>query len=376
MASLFKQDGYYYLQFYDAARRPQRKRIALRVRDKRTAERLRIDRESAQMRGEYDPWTDAPAGGEEPDRAPKTLSEGTALLLREKEAEGKSPNTLRSYRAVLNLLEGRVGDVPLDALSARDLLAFVRDDSVSATTNRNRYRHVRAAVRWWQDRELCGGSESEDPLQGVTPPKASPRVPRAITAGELDAICEAVRESYAERVAKNHARTGEMVWRIPLFRFAFATGMRSGELARLRWGHVDSCKGVITIERQKNGKAQTIPLTSEAARILSVVRPGDGADYVFRSPRFDQRQRRTQRFVEAAAKAFRKARVRAGIERHLTVHSLRHGFCTRLAEAGLPAYVIKDAARHASVQTSMIYVALTTASLKDQLERALAPGGE
>ena len=75
--------------------------------------------------------------------------------------------------------------------------------------------------------------------------------------------------------------------------------------------------------------------------------------------------------MEATAKAFRRARIRAGIERPLTVHSLRHGFCTRLAEAGLPAYVIKDAARHADVQTSMIYVSLTNRSLRSHLESVL-----
>lgn len=384
MASLFKLSDHYYLQFYDAGRTPQRRRVALGVRDRRTAERLRIEHEAAYVRGEFDPSASnspasdpsgAPSGAssasaERDDRPPpKLLSEGTALLLSEKAAEGKSPNTLRSYRGVLSLLESRAGDVALSALGPAHLLPFVRDSSVSATTNRNRYRHVRAAVRWWQERGLLGSGG--DPLRGVTPPKAPARVPKAVTTDELDAVCGAIREAYAELVEKRCARPGELLWRIPLFRFAYATGMRSGELARLRWRHVDPGKRLITIERQKNGRAQTIPLTAEATRVLDGVRPGAGSDFVFRSPRFEGTTRSTQRFVEAAAKAFRAARIRAGIDRPLTVHSLRHGFCTRLAEAGLPAYVIKEAARHADIQTSMTYVALTSTVLRDRLDEAL-----
>ena len=91
MASLFKQDDHYYLQFYDATRSPKRKRIALGVRDKRTAERLRIEHESAYVRGELDPWAE-PLPEPACERDPRNmLSDGITLLLREKEAEGKSP---------------------------------------------------------------------------------------------------------------------------------------------------------------------------------------------------------------------------------------------------------------------------------------------
>lgn len=389
MASLFKLSDHYYLQFYDAAKSPDRKRIALGVRDRRTAERLRIEHEAAYVRGEFDPWTSPSLGspsqrtssGSEggisdrlPDQSPTRLSEATSLLLAEKAAEGKSPNTVRSYRAVLSLLRRRIGDIPISDLAPAHVRAFVRDDAVSATTNRNRYRHLRAAVRWWGKRGLLGSGI--DPLENVMPPKVPARVPKAVTADELESICEAIREAYEELVEKRCARRGELLWRIPLFRFAFATGMRSSELARLRWRHIDRGKRLITIERQKNGRAQTIPLTKEAARVLEDVRAGTGDDFVFRSPRFETIERSTQRFVEASAKAFRTARLRAGIARPITVHSLRHGFCTRLAEAGLPAYVIMEAARHADIQTSMTYVSLTRRMLRDRLDVALYAMGD
>jgi len=364
MASLFKASGLYYLDFYDRGRRPKRKRVALKVRDKRTADQLRIKYEGDYAQGLFDPW--GPPPEVRPEAEPDlTLSVGVSRFLQAKLDADKTQNTIRSYRAVLSLLTDRVATgLPLADLGPVHLRPFIRDETVSATTNRNRHRHVRAAVRWWLSQDLL----EADPLKGVNPPPKPARVPKAMTKEDLAAICIAIQEAYDERRAKNHARSGEMVWRVPLFRFAFYTGMRSSELARLRWGHLDWSRRLIIITRQKNRKAQTIPLNKAAALVLADVPKGEAEDYVFKSPGFTGRSRSTDRFVEASARAFKEARVRAGIERKITVHSARHGFCTHLAEAGLPAYVIKEAARHSEISTTMLYVSLSNEKLKAELD--------
>ena len=56
------------------------------------------------------------------------------------------------------------------------------------------------------------------------------------------------------------------------------------------------------------------------------------------------------------------------IEKTISFHSLRYGFCTRLAEAGKPLQVIKEAARHSDVSTSMIYVHMANEHLKAELD--------
>lgn len=89
---------------------------------------------------------------------------------------------------------------------------------------------------------------------------------------------------------------------------------------------------------------------------------------MFRSPAFTGKQRSTRRFVEHIGRTFREAREEAKIRRKLTTHSLRHSFCTRLAEAGKSAVLIKEAARHADISTSMMYVHMSNEHLKAELE--------
>jgi len=55
----------------------------------------------------------------------------------------------------------------------------------------------------------------------------------------------------------------------------------------------------------------------------------------------------------------------------LSLHSLRHGFCTLLARAGCSAYQIKEAARHANVSTSERYVSLAKNDVRAAVDAAL-----
>jgi integrase len=155
-----------------------------------------------------------------------------------------------------------------------------------------------------------------------------------------------------------------------MFWFAFYTGMRASELGRLRWDHIDFERGLIYIYQQKNKKEQTIPLIEKAREVLSGLERGEPEEFVFTSPRQTGTERSIESFRDRVSRAFTRARRLAEIDRPITFHSLRHGFCTMLAQAGKPAYVIKAAARHSDIQTSMIYVNLSNKHLKSEMDDA------
>ena len=91
-------------------------------------------------------------------------------------------------------------------------------------------------------------------------------------------------------------------------------------------------------------------------------------NYVFEAPKKCVLERNARYFAERLSKTFREARRGAGIERAVNFHSLRHGFCTLLAERGKQAAVIQAAARHADVNTTMRYIHLTQEYLKSELD--------
>jgi integrase len=365
MATLIKQNGRYYLQFYNKDRSPAQKKIALKTTRKRPGRQKQRELESAYIEGRFDPWQDDPFSYDEPVVRRCTISEAQGRFLERKQEDGRAKSTLRTYREIVGLFSRQVGeDTPLENVSPATLRDFIREPSLAQATQHKRYGHLRTFFRWCQSEGLL----QTNPLEGVDKPRKPAKLPKAITEEKLQQVCSTLRRDYKDKRAKNQVREGQKVWRIPVFWFSFYTGMRGSELGRLRWGHIDYDRQLIYIYKQKNNKEQTIPLNRKARAILQEIENADPSNYVFRSPNFEGQKRSATCFRNRASRAFRKARKQAGIEEKLSFHSLRHGFCTRLAEAGKPLQVIKEAARHSDVSTSMIYVHMANEHLKEELD--------
>jgi len=367
MAAILERDGRYYAQFYDDTRTPERKRFSLKTKRKRTARKLLIQFEDDYLVGEFDPWIDDPWTYDDEEHTALGLEKAKVRYLDRKRNDGRTENTIRTYREVIELLIEKVGGKTiLDKVGASEVREFIRVPSLAKATQRKRFNQLKTFFRWCVREKIL----KENPLEQIEPPEKPSKLPKALTEDELKQVCKAVREDYAAKREKGHVQEGGLIWRVPLFRFAFYTGMRGSEIARLRWNHIDFDNGLIYIREQKNRKEQTIPLNSKAREVLEDVDQGDSDDYVFQSPSFESKERNPKWFRENVSDAFRAARKDAGLRDELSFHSLRHGFCTKLAEAGKSAVVIKEAARHADISTSMRYVHMANEQLKTEVEDA------
>ena len=114
----------------------------------------------------------------------------------------------------------------------------------------------------------------QDPMEKVEAPTETERAPRNVTPDDLRKMEETMRADYADKLAANHCREGEIVWMIPMFWFALYTGLRASELARLRWRDIDRERRLLSIHTQKNKKAQTVPLHVKALEVLEDVPEG------------------------------------------------------------------------------------------------------
>lgn len=132
---------------------------------------------------------------------------------------------------------------------------------------------------------------------------------------------------------------------------AYAGGLRLGEVRRLKVSDIDSHRGVIRIEKSKGGKDRYVMLSGTLLELLrkyyAASRP---KVYLFENPR-------TGKVFDDCyfQHAFHRARVKAGITKKVTFHSLRHSFATHLMEGGTDVRRIQVLLGHTSVKTTQIY---------------------
>lgn len=357
MATLVEVRGNYSLQFYDPRREPERKRVSLQTRSRKVALRLKARWEELYEMREYDPWT-----GLRPDEPVEELSVQEALdrFCEAKRAKGCSESTVRNYRSTVE--RSGCNGLPIRSVRYEHVREFVQAGGVKQSTKRSRFVRLRAFMNW------CHREGYRARGMGGAAPKVQETLPKAIRPEELERVIAAVRLDREEKERHLHGHERDIVWRVPLFRFAFLTGLRLSELSRLRWEHIDLPRGELRIERQKSGKASVLPLSSKAARVLEELPHRSG--WVFCGPEQELEDRSCKTFGSNQSKFFRRYCDAAGIRGEVTFHSLRHGFATRLAEAGCNAATIKRLMRHSSIQTSMKYIHMAGSGLRDSLDRA------
>ncbi len=350
MASLHNRNGVFYATFSDSARKPRQRRLSLGTRQRRTAERLLARLDEAYALATWDPWTGTPDDVLAPVRveAPKKVGEAAALYM-DHVRETFSPTTIRTRRTLIARFVAHVGpSLYAERLTAGHVSAFMKANGAAPSTQNHRL----IALKSFGTFCLAHGMMTESPAHTVPTPKTPARLPRAVTDEELAAVLEAIPDGRA--------------WTRSVFKFAALTGLRAGELARLRWTDVDDERRLLRIETQKNGKAQTQPMPRAALAVLATA-PRRG-DYVFTSPLERSDVRNVDTFKNLLDEAFRAGREAAGIGRKITPHGLRHRYCTKIAESGANAFTIAAAARHADVKTSQRYVNISNQRLRSELD--------
>ncbi len=146
----------------------------------------------------------------------------------------------------------------------------------------------------------------------------------------------------------------------PIVIMALNSGMRRGEILKLRWAAVDFDKRIVRVEETKSGEPRKVDMNAVLFELLRRQRISNAAgEHVFTNPD-------TGKSYVEVGKAFRAACRRAGIK-GLRFHDLRHTFASRLIEAGADIITVRDLLGHSSVKLTERY----THSNGEQKRRAV-----
>ena len=141
-----------------------------------------------------------------------------------------------------------------------------------------------------------------------------------------------------------------------MMRLALYTGMRRGEMFKLKWNDIDFQRGFISIMNPKGGVSQKIPLNEQARQVLK--NHPRQAEYVFVTLK-------GKAFVDIGRRVnpIKKA---AGIPADFrALHGLRHTYASMLASSGkVDLYTIQKLLTHKSPIMTQRYAHLRDEALK------------
>ena len=131
----------------------------------------------------------------------------------------------------------------------------------------------------------------------------------------------------------------------------YSGGLRIGEVVHLKPADIDSGRMMIRVEQGKGRKDRYVMLSEKLLLTLRRYwREYQPALWLF--PGVDPSRSLTR---ESVGRLFARAKERAGIQKRVSPHSLRHAFATHLLERGVNILVIQRLLGHRSLRSTEIY---------------------
>ena len=137
-----------------------------------------------------------------------------------------------------------------------------------------------------------------------------------------------------------------------LLMLIYSAGLRSSEVINLKISDIDFERRSIHIRRSKYNKDRMVPLSEYMAvglqKYIVLERP---LTWLFNGKTLG-----SPYSAKAISWIMREAVKAAGIDKDVTVHTLRHSYATHLIEDGLNIVTVKDLLGHSKIETTMIYL--------------------
>ena len=277
---------------------------------------------------------------------------------------GLAANTVASYRRDLNRYHDHLAATGVtsphevaEAHVTSFLVALREGNDEHPPLAANSAARAVVAVRGLHRFLLREGLTQVDPARGVRPPSAPKRLPKAIAVEEVVALLDAAGAEETTRAVRDRA----------LLELLYGSGARISEAVGLDVDELDLESGTVRL-LGKGNKERVVPVGSFARAAVSAylvrARPefaarGTGSPALFLNVRGGRLSR------QSAWTTLKAAAERAGINRGISPHTLRHSFATHLLDGGADVRVVQELLGHASVTTTQVYTLVTVDRLRE-----------
>ena len=250
----------------------------------------------------------------------------------------------RERRRVDGLIKqiGGLAPRPLAAIRGKDIVTFIKDRAAGGAGPNTVRLDLALISHLFNTARTAWGMESlSNPVDMVKGQR--PKLPGGRTRRLVD-------DEYQRLLSAAQAYGGDIAL---LITWAVETAMRRGEIAAMRWEHLDRKAKVLLIPETKNGASRRVPLSTVALAVLDgLPRRIDGQVWGMRP--------------DSISQAFERVCEAADIE-GLTFHDLRHEATSRLFEKGLNPMQVAAITGHKTLQMLKRYTHLRAEDLVERL---------
>ena len=251
-----------------------------------------------------------------------------------------SKNTMKTYMTYMKSFMEEFHDVPLDSITKEQInnyiLKLIKTKGISASQQNQRIN----AIKFYYEKVL--GQDKE--LYYLERPRKSRVLPKVLSKEEVLAILTSITNLKHKAIIAT----------------IYSGGLRRSELINLRKQDIFFERMVIFIRDSKGNKDRNTILSHKMAQLLQNYLKEFKPNYWL----FEGANRR-QYSATSIAKILKRAAIKAGIERKVTPHMLRHSFATHLLEQGVDIRYIQTIMGHGSIKTTEIYTHVSTKSLSN-----------
>ncbi len=250
---------------------------------------------------------------------------------------GLSQNTLKAYESDIRLFFKC--SLPI---SEEGLLSFLE------TLNANDY-HENSIARIWISLKLFfrylhkNGHVSSNQFLFWESPKLKTVLPTVLTEKEVNQMLDAC----------------DNLFHLAIIEFLYATGIRVSELCNLNLFDVD--EAVVRV-KGKGGKERALPIAKRTVEVLDLYLLDRRENEKEDPPLFitERGKRINRQFVWALVREYAE---KAGIEKIVSPHTLRHSYATHLLENGADLRIIQELLGHSNIGTTDRYTHISTKHL-------------
>ncbi|MDP3876805.1 MAG: site-specific tyrosine recombinase XerD [Methylobacter sp.] len=268
--------------------------------------------------------------------------------------QGLSENTLSAYGSDLRIFAKWLEEKPMLDVDGADVSSFLASRYENGIGSRSSAR-ILSTLRRFYRYYIRENSIKIDPTALIEAPHIGRPLPSSLSEHDVELLLNAPEVT---NTLGFRDRT--------MLEMLYATGLRVSELVNLKFEQISFRQGVVRITGKGN-KERLVPVGEEAMAWLGnymiqarkSILGERQCDYLFVTHRGDSMTR--QAFWHIIKRHAKKA----GIDKELSPHTLRHAFATHLLNHGADLRVVQLLLGHSDLSTTQIYTHIARERLKD-----------